>query len=120
MPRDAFRLAFRANMSAESDTGELMLYGEITQNLPKWYKDNFPDDKSAIDFDKAVKDLKKAGAKKLLLDTGCLERLNAFRDNATYLHFSEMDKFLENMVAASFIPHTDRSLYPSVPNPQSP
>lgn len=61
-----------------------------------------------------------AGAKKLLLDTGCLERLNAFRDNATYLHFSEMDKFLENMVAASFIPHTDRSLYPSVPNPQSP
>ena len=33
---------------------------------------------------------------------------------------SEMDKFLENMVAASFIPHTDRSLYPSVPNPQSP
>ena len=67
MPRDAFRLAFRANMSAESDTGELMLYGEITQNLPKWYKDNYPDDKSAIDFDKAVKDLKKAGAKKLLL-----------------------------------------------------
>lgn len=33
MPRDAFRLAFRANMSAESDTGELMLYGEITKNL---------------------------------------------------------------------------------------
>ena len=67
MPRDAFRLAFRANMSAESDTGELMLYGEITQNLPKWCKDNYPEDKSAIDFDKAVKGLKDAGAKKLLL-----------------------------------------------------
>ena len=61
-----------------------------------------------------------AGAKKLLLDSGCLERLNAFRDNATYLHFSEMDKFLENMVAARFIPHTDRSLYPSVPDPGNP
>lgn len=55
-----------------------------------------------------------AGAKKLLLDVACMERLKAFQRNATYLHFSEMDKFLENMVAATFIPHTDASLYPSV------
>ena len=61
-----------------------------------------------------------AGAKKLLLDSSCLERLKGFQENATYLHFSEMDKFLENMVAARFIPHTDRSLYPSVPDPGNP
>ena len=54
------------------------------------------------------------GAKKLLLDTACLERLNWFRKNGTYLHFSEMETFLQNMVAANFIPHTDSSLYPSV------
>ena len=55
-----------------------------------------------------------AGAKKLLMDAGCLERVRGFQKNATYLHFSEMDKFLENMVAANFIPHTDKYLYPSV------
>ena len=54
------------------------------------------------------------GAKKLLLDTSCQERLTWFRKNGTYLHFSEMETFLQNMVAANFIPHTDSSLYPSV------
>lgn len=54
------------------------------------------------------------GAKKLLLDTVCLERLTWFRKNGTYLHFSEMETFPQNMVAANFIPHTDSSLYPSV------
>ena len=54
------------------------------------------------------------GAKKLLLDTSCLERLDWFRKNGTYLHFSEMETFPQNMVAANFIPHTDARLYPSV------
>ena len=54
------------------------------------------------------------GAKKLLLDTACRERLSWFRKNGTYLHFSEMETFPQNMVAANFIPHTDSSLYPSV------
>ena len=54
------------------------------------------------------------GAKKLLLDTACLERLDWFRKNGIYLHFSEMETFPQNMVAANFIPHTDGSLYPSV------
>lgn len=58
-----------------------------------------------------------AGAKKVLLDVSCLDRLEIFRKNATYLHFSEMDRFLENMVAANFIPHTDAALYPSVKRP---
>ena len=54
------------------------------------------------------------GAKKLLLDTACLERLDWFRRNGIYLHFSEMETFPQSMVAANFIPHTDGSLYPSV------
>lgn len=105
MPRDAFRLAFRANMSAESDTGELMLYGEITQNLPKWYKDNYPDDKSAIDFDKAVKDLKKAGAKKLLLRInspgGVVNEAIAMRAIITGAGFENIDVHIEGMCASA-------------------
>ena len=105
MPRDAFRLAFRANMSAESDTGELMLYGEITQNLPKWYKDNYPDDKSAIDFDKAVKDLKKSGAKKLLLRInspgGAVNEAIAMRAIITGAGFENIDVHIEGMCASA-------------------
>ena len=33
---------------------------------------------------------------------------------ATYVQFGEMEKFVENMHAARFLPHTDASLYPSV------
>ena len=55
-----------------------------------------------------------AGAKRLLLDTGCRARLDQIRALATYVQFGEMDKFVENMQAARFLPHTDASRYPSV------
>lgn len=55
-----------------------------------------------------------AGAKRLLLDASCRSRLEKFRALATYVQFGEMEKFLENMNAARFLPHTDASLYPSV------
>ena len=54
------------------------------------------------------------GAKKLLLDRSQRERLRHFQENGVYLQFGEMERFLENMVAAEFLPHTDRRLYPSV------
>lgn len=55
-----------------------------------------------------------AGAKKLLLDAGCIDRVRFFLETGEYLHFAEMDMFLENMMAANFIPHTNAALYPSV------
>ena len=55
-----------------------------------------------------------AGAKKLLLDAECIQRVKWFLSTGEYLHFSEMEKFLENMMAANFIPHTNAALYPSV------
>ena len=55
-----------------------------------------------------------AGAKRLLLDTGCRARLDQIRALATYVQFGEMEKFVENMQAARFLPHTDASRYPSV------
>ena len=48
------------------------------------------------------------------MDRTCFDRIHNFITQATYLHFSEMEKFLENMVAAEFIPHTNIALYPSV------
>lgn len=55
-----------------------------------------------------------AGAKRLLLDTGCRARLDQICALATYVQFGEMEKFVENMQAARFLPHTDASRYPSV------
>ena len=67
MSREIFRLAYTAKMAAdEVDTGELMLYGEIVSDGPEWWKWS-KEDKSAADFDKAIKKLKESGAKNLLI-----------------------------------------------------
>ena len=55
-----------------------------------------------------------AGARRLLLNRSCRARLERIRALATYVQFGEMEKFVENMHAARFLPHTDASLYPSV------
>ena len=54
------------------------------------------------------------GAKLLLMDRENISRLQHFLDNGVYLQFGEMERFLEHMVAAQFLPHTDGRLYPSV------
>lgn len=61
--RDRFRLGFRAEAKPGSEDGEIMLWGEIASEDWKWSKD----DKSSLDFDKAVKDMKKGGVKNLNL-----------------------------------------------------
>lgn len=55
-----------------------------------------------------------AGARQLLLNADCRARLDRLRELASYVQFGEMEKFVENMQAAKFLPHTDASLYPSV------
>lgn len=54
------------------------------------------------------------GAMLLLKDRAQMQRLRHFQTHGVYLQFGEMERFLENMIAAEFLPHTDRSLYPSV------
>lgn len=54
------------------------------------------------------------GAVLLLKDREQIKRLQHFLDLGVYLQFGEMERFLENMIAAEFLPHTDQSLYPSV------
>ena len=106
MPRDAFRIAFRTNMSAgRDDTGEIMLYGEIVQDFGKWYKENFPNDKSASDFDKAIKELKAKGAKKLKLRInspgGIVTEAVAMRGTLTGAGFESIEIRIEGMCASA-------------------
>ena len=64
--RESFRLMYAMQLRPGSNEGEILLYGEIIQDMPeawKWSKE----DKSAADFDKAVKALQKEGATRLLL-----------------------------------------------------
>ena len=65
--RDIFKIRFSTpRMSTDNAEAEIMLYGDIIQDLPeqlRWSKE----DKSAVDFDKAIKDVRASGAKKLLL-----------------------------------------------------
>lgn len=68
MNRDIFRIAHSIRMSAEkSDLAEVMLYGEIVPDYGSWYKEDYPNDKSAADFDKDIKAAREAGATRLLL-----------------------------------------------------
>lgn len=66
--RELFHLAHNVRMSTEdAELAEIMLYGEIVQDYGKFYKEAYPDDKCASDFDKDVKAIREKGAKKVLL-----------------------------------------------------
>ncbi|MCD8022372.1 MAG: ATP-binding protein, partial [Lachnospiraceae bacterium] len=54
------------------------------------------------------------GARRLLLDQSILEELPQILDRMTYVQFGAVEDFLEKMVAASALPHTDLERYPSV------
>lgn len=106
MPRDVFRLAYSTRMSAEDkETGELMLYGEIVQDYGKYYKENYPDDKCASDLDKAVKELKNNGAKKLNLRInspgGIVTEAVAMRAILTGANFESIHIRIEGLCASA-------------------
>ena len=104
--RDCFQLCHSApRMVAGSDEAEIMLYGEIVQDYSKWYKENFPEDKSAADFDKAIKEVKAGGAKKLLLRInspgGIVSQAVAMRGALTGAGFDEIKIRIEGMCASA-------------------
>ncbi|MGA6926053.1 MAG: ASKHA domain-containing protein, partial [Desulfosarcina sp.] len=57
------------------------------------------------------------GAARVLEDAGCIDRINAIRDGITYLELNVNHEFMNRFSAARFLPHTDRSLFPSVAIP---
>ncbi len=54
------------------------------------------------------------GATRALLETDALERIERIRDRITYIELNVNQEFMNLFSAARFIPHTDRSLFPSV------
>lgn len=103
MPRDIFRLGYSVSMKAD-DTAELMLYGEIIPDMPeawKWSKE----DKSAADFDKAIKGIKASGATKLNVRINspggvCTEAV-AMRSILANADFEEVNIRIEGLCASA-------------------
>lgn len=54
------------------------------------------------------------GARRLLLDRGILEELDHILELMSYVQFGAVEDFVQKMVAASALPHTDMERYPSV------
>jgi uncharacterized 2Fe-2S/4Fe-4S cluster protein (DUF4445 family) len=54
------------------------------------------------------------GARMCLLSTHTMERALRVAKNMTNLELSNYQPFMDEYVAAMFLPHTDRKLFPSV------
>ena len=102
---DIFRLGYKVHMAAESeDTAEIMLYGQIVEDGPKWWKWS-EEDKSAAEFKKAIEDVKANGATKLLLRINspggvCTESV-AMRSILGNAGFDEINIRIEGMCASA-------------------
>lgn len=104
--RDIIQLAHTVRMSAtESDLAEVMLYGEIVGDLPKYLKDQFPNDMSAGDFDKAIKQARADGATRLLLRInspgGIVHQSIAMRSILASAGFDEITIRIEGLCASA-------------------
>ena len=103
--RDIFRLGYSVKMEAEgSDTAEVMLYGQIVEDGPEWWKWS-KEDKSAADFKKAIDEVVAKGAKKLLLRINspggvCTESV-AMRSILGNAGFDEINIRIEGMCASA-------------------
>ena len=54
------------------------------------------------------------GAKRVLLSTAALERIEDIGRQMTYVEMNESREFMNGFMAARFLPHTDMDLFPSV------
>jgi uncharacterized 2Fe-2S/4Fe-4S cluster protein (DUF4445 family) len=60
-----------------------------------------------------------AGATRVLLSAEAKDRADRIRDRITYVELNVNQEFMNLFSAAKFLPHTDRSLFPSVRGRQS-
>lgn len=103
--REMFQLRFHApRMLAGTDVAEVMLYGEIISDMPEEWKFS-GEDKSAADFDKAIKAVREAGAKRLLLRInspgGIVTEAVAMRSILASAGFEEIDIRVEGLCASA-------------------
>jgi uncharacterized 2Fe-2S/4Fe-4S cluster protein (DUF4445 family) len=69
----------------------------------------------ALDAYEALGNTSLAGATMALLSLRKREAVDEIRDRVTYVEMNVNQEFMNEFSAAKFIPHTDRSLFPSVP-----
>lgn len=103
--REIFQLRFNApRMLAGTDIAEVMLYGEITEDMPEVWKFS-REDKSAADFDKAIKAVREAGANRLLLRInspgGIVTEAVAMRSILASAGFEEINIRVEGLCASA-------------------
>ena len=103
MPRDMFRLAYQTKMEAD-DSAELTLYGEIIQDMPDYWKWS-KEDKSSVDFSKAIKKIKESGAKNLKIRINspggvCTEAV-AMRSIIVNAGFENINILIEGLCASA-------------------
>lgn len=106
VPKDIFKIGYSVKMSAESDdTAEVMLYGEIVGDVPSYWNYFYPEDKNASIFKKAIEDVRKDGATKLLLRINspggvCTEAV-AMRSILANAGFDEINIRIEGLCASA-------------------
>ena len=59
------------------------------------------------------------GAAMALAANNCLEEIHIIRDQITYMELNVNQEFMARFSAAKFLPHTDRTLFPSVGIPDT-
>lgn len=104
MNRDGFRMVYTSPKMTADDTAEIMLYGEIINNMPddwKWDEE----DKSSADFRKAINKAKDEGARKLNLRInspgGIVTESVAMRSILSSAGFDEINIRIEGLCASA-------------------
>ncbi|MDL1963661.1 MAG: ASKHA domain-containing protein [Deltaproteobacteria bacterium] len=67
-----------------------------------------------IDSYKSLGNSSLGGATMAITSNDCIDEIDAIRDKITYLELNVNQEFMNRFSAAKFLPHTDKSLFPSV------
>ncbi len=102
---DFIRLRFtEPKMLVDAETAEVKLYGQVIKDRPENYKWS-KEDKSATDFENAIKEAKGNGAKKLLLRInspgGIVDEAVAMRSILADADFEQVDIRIEGLCASA-------------------
>ena len=64
---ERIEMRFTPPVMQGDEDAEMRLYGEVVPEFGKWYKEEYPEDKSASDFAKAIKEIRDKGGKRLTI-----------------------------------------------------
>lgn len=64
---EKIRMLFSPPKMEGGEEAEMRLYGEVVPEYGKWYKEDYPEDKSASDFAKTINAIRQRGVKRLTI-----------------------------------------------------